>query len=378
MPFTHLHWLQKTNKELNEVYLTLYLRKFAISLINIFIPIYLYTIGYSLNNILIFIAIWFLFQAIASYVASRINYKIGTKHTIMISVPILILFFWLLYEVPKWNMPLAIYFVAPLIAFSNGLYWVSTNGIFARNSHKKSPGKEVSYLMISSRLGSVLAPLIGGFILTELTFNYLFLIVGILLSLSLVPLFLSKDYSCRKKDNWFKILKENKKYFFAYFFQGILSNTTLFVIPFLILFLLKTYISIGLISSVLLVGSFIVILIVGKLTDSFEGKRIIRLGGLILSAILLILLYANNPIILYFASFIVGIGIVMIYLPIFAISSLISKKYNETEFMMLREMGLCAGRVFFVLLLLIFSDIIKIQVGLLIASLASLYFVLFR
>ncbi|MCD6547618.1 MAG: MFS transporter [Nanoarchaeota archaeon] len=375
MPFTNLHWFQKTNKELSEVYLTLYLRKFAISLINIFIPIYLYKIGYTLNQVIYFVITWFLFQAIGGYIASKTSYKIGTKHTIVISVPLLILFFLFLYEAPKLGN--FIYLIAPLIGLSNGFYWVPTNAVFAKNSHKKSPGKETSYLMISSRLAGVLAPLIGGIIISNLKFHHLLSIVIALLFLSLIPLFLSKDYACKKKDMWLKLLKNNIRYFIGYFFQGAIVISTFLLIPFLMLSLTNSYVSIGLVSTILLVGSFAVILIVGKLTDKFEGKKLIKLGGAIVSAAFLILSYSKNVNVIYLTTFIIGISTIMIYLPLFAISSIVSKKYNETEFMMLREFALCAGRIFMLILLLALPAF-KIKIGFMIAALSSLYFVLFK
>ncbi|MCD6575661.1 MAG: MFS transporter [Nanoarchaeota archaeon] len=369
--------MQKLNNELTEVYLTLYLRKFAITLAGVFIPIYLHTIGYNLNEVLFAVAIMYAAKAFLAPVALKVSEKIGVKHTIVFNVPALLLFFYFLYLLPDHPHYFG-YLVAPFIAMSNVMFWIPTNGIFARFSHKKKTGKETSYLILTSRLSGVLAPLVGGIILTELSFNYLFAIVGGILTLSLVPLFLSRDYSCKRKDVGMKIVREHTKYYFAYFVQGILAATTFLVIPFLTLFLLKSYLSVGSVSTLLLVGSFFVIFVVGKLTDKFEGKHLIKLGGAVLSVSFLILAYAKSPLVVYSASFLVGIGIIMAFLPIFAISSIIAKKYNETEFMMLREIFIAAGSTFMVLLLVPFPDVVKIKVGLLVAALASTYFVLMK
>ena len=378
MPFTNIfHWMQKLNKELSEVYLTLYLRKFAISLAGIFIPIYLYTIGFNLSEVLIAVAVMYSGKILFAPVALKVSERIGAKHTIILNIPFLLLFLWFLYELPSYPHYFG-YIAAPLLAMSNSFFWVPTNGIFARYSHKKKEGKETSNLILTSRLSAVLAPLIGGFVLTELSFDSLFAIVGCILTLSLVPLFLSKDYGCKKKDKGMQVVKEHLKYYVAYFIQGILAGTTFFIIPFLSLFLLKSYFSVGSVSTILLVGSFFVIFIVGRLTDKFEGKHLIKLGGVVLSASLLILAYAQSPWVIYAASLLVGIGIIMSFLPIFAISSIIAKRYNETEFMMLREVFIALGSTAFALSLILFPDPVKIIAGLLISALASVYFVLFK
>ena len=220
--------------------------------------------------------------------------------------------------------------------------------------------------------------MVGGIILTELSFNFLFAIVGGILSLSLIPLILSKDYSCKKKDRGLKVVAEHLKYYGAYFAQGIIAVTTFFVIPFFTLFLMKSYISVGSITTLLLIGSFFVVIVVGRLTDKFEGKHLMRIGGVVLSASLIVLAYTRSPVVVYAASFMVGIGIVMIYLPLFAITSIISKKYNETEFMMLREVFIGAGSTLFAVALILLPNGMKIKAGLLAAALASVYFVFFR
>ncbi len=378
MPFTNIfHWMQKLNKELEEVYLTLYLRKFAITLAGIFIPIYLYTIGYNFGEVIAVVAMMYAAKIILSPVSLKVSEKIGVKHTIILNVPLLLLFLWMLYMLPNYPHYIG-YLVAPLISASNMFFWIPINSIFARYAHKKRTGKETSYLMLTSRLSGVIAPLVGGIILTELSFNYLFAIVGAIMSLSLIPLFMSKDYGCKRKDVGMKMVGEHFKYYVVYFIQGMLSATIYLVIPFLSLMLLKSYVSVGSVSTLLLVGSFFVIFVVGKLTDKFEGKHLIKIGGVVLSASLLILAYAKSPWVVYLSVLLVGIGVVMVFLPIFAISSLIAKKYNETEFMMMREIFLAAGSTTFLLSLLIFPDSLKIMAGLLVSALVSVYFVFFR
>jgi YQGE family putative transporter len=378
MPLTNsFHWMQNLNKELTEVYLTLYLRKFAITLAGVFIPIYLYTIGYSLSEVLIAVAIMYFGKVIFAYPTLKVSEKIGVKHTIALNIPFLLLFLWLLYKLP--NQPHYFgYLISTLLPLSNLLFWVPLNSIFARNSHKKKAGSETSYLFLTSRLSAVLAPLVGGFILTELSFDYLFAIVGGILSLSLIPLLMSEDYSCKKKDKGLDVVREHLKYYVAYAVQGVMAATTFVVIPFLSLFLLKSYMSVGSVSTLLLVGSFFVIFVVGKLTDKFEGKHLMRIGGAVLSASLLILAYTHSQWVVYIASFLVGIGIVMIYIPLFAITTIISRYYNETEFMVLREVFISLGATLFILLLVFIPSSLEIEVGLLVAALSSVYFVLFR
>ena len=94
-----LHFLTKTlgiKKELKELYLNIVLHILAISLIGIFIPIYLLDIGFDLNAVLYFFLVyWFFFMAGAPLVGKLVS-RIGTKYTISMRAPTLILYLFLL------------------------------------------------------------------------------------------------------------------------------------------------------------------------------------------------------------------------------------------------------------------------------------------
>jgi len=91
MPHQHhsaLHFLH--NKELNELYASIAIKSFAISLIGIFIPIYLLQIGYSLASVLIFFSTVASVHALMSFFAAKVAARVGLKHTILFSIPVLI------------------------------------------------------------------------------------------------------------------------------------------------------------------------------------------------------------------------------------------------------------------------------------------------
>ena len=93
MPHTQGHKHHILNRELSELFATVSIRGFAVSLIAIFIPIYLLEIGYSLSMTLLFFVVTNVFHFLGIYPAALIISKKGVKHTIFYSMPFLILFF---------------------------------------------------------------------------------------------------------------------------------------------------------------------------------------------------------------------------------------------------------------------------------------------
>ena len=110
--FPHFHFLR--NRELNELYTSIAIRAFAISLIGIFIPIFLYQLNYSFSQIFLFFGLIALFNLIFLFPSAKFASKYGLKHGMLLSIPFLIVFFLLLFSLDDFNWPLT--FIAALVA----------------------------------------------------------------------------------------------------------------------------------------------------------------------------------------------------------------------------------------------------------------------
>src|SRR3990172_1971196 len=136
------------NRELNELYVSLAIRAFSLSLIGVFFPIYLYKIGYPL-----------------------FSSKYGIKHSILISIPFLIGFFFLLYSIGTYNVPLIL--LALFDGISTAMFWVPYHIDFAKFSSKKNRGKQIGVAAITASVISVLGPIAGAGILVFAGFKVL-------------------------------------------------------------------------------------------------------------------------------------------------------------------------------------------------------------
>ena len=267
------------NRELSEIYITIALRAFAISLIAVFIPIYLLQQGFALKYIFLFYSILSFTFAFFAHISAKLSTKIGIKHSILISMPFLIAFYILLQFI---NNPW-IFYIAPIMGgISGALFWVNFHMDFALFSTKKLRAEQISGYAIVCLLLSALGPLLGGFLLLQLNFNVLFVIVSVLLFISTIPLFMSKETYVHRNYSMEGIVSVLKKLgakgILGFIGFGMILCAVI-ILPVFVFFILKTYLNVGALVSVGLIFGIISTFFVGKLADKFGKGKILRIGS---------------------------------------------------------------------------------------------------
>lgn len=285
-PIHLLHFTLKRN--LSEIYWTIFLRVLAISLIGIFVPIYfLEVMGVSFSQLLIYQAIVYLFVIVGYFITAFLGSKMGFPRIIMISFPLHIIFYLLLYNFE--TFPISIYFIGALLGFQGGLFWLSYHVDFAKFSDRKHRGEEVKFLYVIASLIGIIGPLVGGFLLHYYGFSLVFFIVIVSFLLGTFPLIrLGKI-----KDHYDFSLKEVfRKEHFAnspmYMVQGIRLLASDFFWPILVFYLLRDYLSLGLVFSGAAIFSSFIVWFVGNEIDKVNRKTFARFSSLIDGFVLLI------------------------------------------------------------------------------------------
>lgn len=233
--------------ELNELYVSVFLRTLSSSIISIFVPVFLYQLGFSIGQIALFyavdIAVMVLLYPLGFFLAT----KIGVKHLMAIGT-FLFLGFYLL-------MPLVeqgLYYLLPAVinAIANMFYWSGFHAQVTRVVSKEHGGKELSLFQILSILATLLGPLIGAILILFFSFNTTFVIVSFIMLLSVVPLFFTQEYflenSLTLKDVFSQITM-NK--LFGHIGEGIENYATIIVWPLFIYVLVQGVLSLGIIVS---------------------------------------------------------------------------------------------------------------------------------
>ncbi len=370
-----IHKLQKAKTELGEIYLNQIIRQFAMHLIGIFVPIYLITLGYSINVALVFNLIHWIIFGISSIFVGSLSSRIGLKHTIALAMPMISIHFLLLMFYANVE---SILFTFPIISgLSSALYWIPLNSEFVKNSHDVNEGEEVSHLIAFPRLVTLAAPTVAGLILASLGFNILFAIVVSLLMLSIVPLFLTKDY---KESFNFNLddfrLFYNKIFCFQHFLLGGLYIADGIMWPIFIFVSFKDMISVGLSSTIAGIGVSIFILVLGKISDKFNRNKIIKIGGLLYAIMWFSRLFVSNVYEVMIISFLTGLISTLITLPLFSEFSIFAKKRNIVASVACREIWLNIGRVISLLAIIIMASQLQFQFTFVLAGVLSLLFLL--
>ncbi len=367
-----LHFLR--NRELNELYVSIAIRRFAVSMILIFIPIYLLNLGYSLSQIFFFFIVISISHAIFTIPAGKISSKFGLKHAMLFSIPLLIVFYALLYTLDTYNWPLTL--LAVIFGIKHALFWVAYHVDFAKFSKKKHRGKEVSFVRILTSLVTVIGPLVGGLILAVFGFHILLVIVSLLLFASAIPLFISSDIHERAISFSIKrIFTEHKlRDAVSFIGHGIDFSVGNVVWPiFLFFFVLDSFVGIGLATTLALLFSLLSALVVRKFSE-IKRKQMLRIGSLINSLVWFIKTFVRTGLEVFLLESLHGISRSMNYVPFEAIGYDKANRGNIVEYAMFREIMVHIGHIILFTIMIFVADL---ALGLLMGGGGSLFYLFF-
>jgi MFS family permease len=272
----HFWWRFFPHKELTQVYISSAIRHFAISLISLFVPLYLYKeLGFSLEQTLYFFIFYSIVFAILSPLAAKFSARFGLKHSVLVSVPLYLMFILLLYFLPVVEIPLVI--IAALLGASQSFYWMGMHLVFTHASDHKHRGEEFGKRKSISILAAMFAPLLGGVLIKFVGFKFVFILTSILLFSSALFLFLSKEDHVRYHFS-IRSLIDKRQWRNALFFtaRGTHVIASGVIWPIFIFVILNDYLSLGLVGFFLAGISAFLVFFVGKYSDHVNKRKIIR------------------------------------------------------------------------------------------------------
>jgi MFS family permease len=349
MTVHHHHYFNfLKNRELNELYLTVGIRAFAISLIGIFIPIYLYQLGYSFQSIFLFYLFYSLFHALFSFLfAGKIAGRYGVKHTIFFSMPLHIIFFTLLYTLDRFVWPLAL--IAFFFAISTSLFWVSYHIDFSKFSKKKDRGKQVGASKIIASIFGAAGPFTGGLILTLFGFQTLFVIVSILLLCSVIPLFFSKEVHEPAKFSLKGFFRKSKISDISGFMGHGIEQAIGFILWPLFIFLFifgEKYLSLGIVSSIGVVVALVFVFIMSNFSDIYR-RTILRIGAVANAILWIFKSFIVTPFQVYIAGAFYGATQSTMSIPFDALNYDKARERDIVSLVLQREVYHHVGRIIF-------------------------------
>jgi len=366
-------WRFFPKKELNQIYVSVAVRAFAISLIGIFIPLYLHLDqGYSLQETLLFFVFYSVIFAIMTPLAAKFAATFGVKHSVLLGMPFYLAFVVLLYTLPYFKIPLII--IAALIGISQAFYWMGLHLAFHHASDHQHRGEEFGKRASVTVIGGMFGPLLGGVLITLVGFQVLFGLVSLLLLIAAIILFGSKEnhtkyhFSVRSvinKKHW-----KNSLFFVS---EGTRVITNGVIWPLFIFIILGSYLSIGIVGSLLSGVSAILLWVVGKYSDRCDKRKIIRWGTYFDSLSWFLRAFVITPLQVFLVTILSALTTGVRESPLGALQY--DKAKGEiAAYFVSREVFICLGRILMLVLVLMIDNL---SGGLFFQSIANLASLLF-
>ncbi len=369
-----MHWGHVVkNKELGELYASVVIRFFAVSMIMIFTPLYLYNLNFSIVQIFMFYGCMALSHAFGVFLGGQFSSKYGLKHSMLISIPIMIAYYLLLISLGK--IPNLYWLAAILFGISNSIFYIGYHTDFSKSSEVKKRGEQIGFSMILTSISRALGPLIGGVIVVLFGFPTLLLIVCFLLLASVVPLFFSNEIHEQIDFSYKKIFKHKSwRDYLAYLGWGIEGYSRSIVWPlFVFIFIVSSYTVIGSVTTLSLIACTLFIFIVGRVSD-INRRTLLTTGVYLNFGIWIIRSLVNAPIQVFVIDTAGGVNRPLITVPSDALSYDKSDGKSHLEYIMFREYSIHLGGLLLCMFMIIFNSL---PFGIYIAAGASLLYLLF-
>lgn len=344
----HRHYLFLRHKEMNAIYLSIFLMNLAESMITIFVPIYLYSLHFSIPRIILFALLGNIGSVLFALPAAKIIRRLGHTHSILFSTPLLIAYYlglrylgatpWLFYVLPF------------VVAARTVLYNIGFELNFIQHADRSRIGNTLSIMAIITVMAGIVAPLFAGFLIFWFGFAALFIIGSAILILSTVPLLLSEEK--------YEPIDFNMHSFFQFVSARSFRGGALSFIGYAIessigriiwpVFLVAILYSTETIGTVVALSAFITVAtlsIVGRLTDKFDPRKLLRFGTMLYFFGWVGSIFADSTFKIFFIDSYRSVSGRFILLPWSAAFYRFTKKEHQFYAVVARDMTFNASRV---------------------------------
>ena len=163
------------------------------SFVGIFIPIYLLRQNLDPANVFRFYIVYSLGVIVFSFFANYLTRRLGLRKTVLLGYPFLFLYFFLLYTLEKYGVPL--YFLALVSSLQVSLYWFPLHIWLTNTSRMGSIGSDMGRFYAVSQTVGLFAPIVSAVLIGSFGFKVVFVIAVMIYLFSVIPLFYLPEYS---------------------------------------------------------------------------------------------------------------------------------------------------------------------------------------
>ncbi|MBW3011067.1 MFS transporter, partial [Candidatus Woesearchaeota archaeon] len=286
--------------------------------------------------------------------AAKLSARIGLKHAILLSCPLYITFYLLLYSLKV--LAISYLFVPIFFGVASALFWISFHVEFARVSETGKRDSETGKWIGYSSLAVLCGPLVGGILIDTAGFSVVFIIASILLIASATFLFFTKERHEPAEISFRHVFsRKNMKNSIAFIGYGVHTMAGGVLWPLFIFFILNTYTSLGFLGSLAGAGTAFVTFIVGKMSDRYNKRHFLKIGSSLYSMSWFVRHFVETVGQVFGVTMFASMVFTMVEVPSHA---LVYEEFQENlmEKLVFREMALCVGRILVLLVFLLTGE----------------------
>jgi MFS family permease len=274
------------------------LRKFAATTVGLFVPIYVYTIGYSslggsviggIRILLLYLIVARLSIFSTSLLVERIIDSIGFRWTLLLSSIFLFIKFVLL-NFAESDL-LFLWLAAVVSGIVTTTYWVTRHSLFGEDQDITSIGSSLGFIVVLTRMMTIIGPMVGAFITVFFGFSWLFNLGLVLALLSAIPYFFMHHHHRHHPDGLSGLLEkirdpDNFPLMISWIGRSWDDTLTIDFWPLYIFLAVGGIGQLGIISSLVAIVAMIVAYITGRMFDRTSKRKRMYLAGASFSALL--------------------------------------------------------------------------------------------
>lgn len=353
---------------------------FGSNIFALFFPILLFKHFHSYQAVIAYFLINSTAYFLTAPLGAHLMSKIGTRNSLIISNLFRIPYFLALYKFPEAPILYAIIAGISITGMRN-TFWLPFQVDSAEFSSKKTRGKQFGVIFSLGSLLSIVAPILGGFIVDSSGYPLLVLTSMVISLLSAIPFYFLPDN--KEQVSWTYI--ETFKYFFnpynsrmvlAYMADGAVGiiNTTFWPL-YIFLVMDEQYKAIGLLSGAILLVGILLRLFIGGMLDKFNKVKMVRVGTVLNSTGWIIKVAVISTMQVFFVSLYHTLAMIILRT---SLDTLIYEKAADRghyidEYTLIKEMSLHLGRVIVLCVAFAVLFVWPLQVTFVLAAVAALF-----
>ena len=342
----HFPGLKKPDlhEEVNEVFIHNFVKSLGLSLVSIFIPMYLMdSAGFSILQVGLFFLAYYIADLLVTIPSYHVSSKIGYKKVSILSAPFLVGYYFLL---QSFSTPALLYLSTAVGATGKCLYWAGMNPETAMSTHEDKRDSEVGIFYSMPTLASIVSPVVGGLIVAAFSYNVLFIVTGLLVGASFVPLFFSEEHSEGLETDLVSFFSRDYiEDFLTYFFNGAESIGKRLLWPLFLVLIIEGSVDLGVAGGLKSLGAAFTSIAIGRITDDDNRPKVIA-SGVLVSVLMFFALYTvTDPLTATVLSFIFGLGRTAITMSAFEKALENAERDDYLEYFAFRGTALNLGRL---------------------------------